>query len=242
MDDSQLLLSKCKNMQKAINGGRPCVFSDFLSFEEQRVYIDFFKANHTEFALYGGYDDSDRSMICAYFDFCPEFPIATLFFEIPLKTNFEHRDVLGALMSLGIKRELVGDIIFFEDLCIFFTVERIAQFVIQNFTSVKKSHISVGFYNKKIEYVRAYDEMIVMASSMRLDCIVCELTNFSRTASSEYVSAGLVFVNGSECLKKDKLLQTDDVLTIRKKGKFRIGEQIGKTKKDRIRLKILKYV
>ena len=40
---------------------------------------------------------------------------------------------------------------------------------------------------------------------------------------------------------KDKIICVRDILSIRKKGKYIVSEDLGKTKKDRIKLKILKY-
>ena len=51
----------------------------------------------------------------------------------------------------------------------------------------------------------------------------------------------VVYLNGAECIKKDKTVASGDVISVRKKGKFKISGISGKTKKDRIKLEVLKY-
>ena len=64
----------------------------------------------------------------------------------------------------------------------------------------------------------------------------------SRTKANEYISAGRVFVNGENILKNSKSINIGDIITVRGKGRFEIAEQSGTTKKDRIVLKVLKYI
>ena len=52
-----------------------------------------------------------------------------LYSVISSNAEFTHRDILGSLMGLGIKREMIGDIIINEDKAQFFCHNSISEFV-----------------------------------------------------------------------------------------------------------------
>lgn len=89
--------------------------------EEFRGYIDFV----------GGFDDAERRL-CRVRDneYCNDegLPIK-LYSVISSNAEFTHRDILGSLMGLGIKREMIGDIIINEDKAQFFCHNSISEFV-----------------------------------------------------------------------------------------------------------------
>ena len=64
----------------------------------------------------------------------------------------------------------------------------------------------------------------------------------SRTKANEVILAGRVFINGENILKNSKSINVGDIITVRGKGRFKIAEIEGKTKKERIVLKVLRYV
>ncbi len=245
MDSNDILLSKTKNLILAVNRGRPFAFTDFLSFEEQKIVENYFKSNKMQFVSYGGFDDAERLIFALYSDFEPlksDYPLISITFEIPSKAKIEHRDVLGALMSLGIKREMIGDIIFYQSKCIFFVLSKIAEYLLFNFTSVKNITVSPCVYGEEIIFKRDFEEYDVICTSMRLDCVLSEILCYSRSKTCDVIESGLVYLNGLQMIKKDKQLQEGDVFSVRKKGKYKIDSVVGKTKKDRIKLKIFKYI
>ena len=103
---------------------------DFLSPEEQSHAASFFRRNASQGAfLYGGYEEAERrmpvfmpdytyvtdedSLIRYFLEYPEQCPLRVLDIVIPPaeKTVPGHRDYLGALMGLGIKRTKIGDII-----------------------------------------------------------------------------------------------------------------------------------
>ena len=64
------------------------------------------------YRFYGGYEDSERKMLGLYFyDEIEAFPISPLQITFRKADKLTHRDFLGALMSLGIERDTIGDIL-----------------------------------------------------------------------------------------------------------------------------------
>jgi RNA-binding protein YlmH len=204
----------------------------------------YLKNRSKTYSFYGGYDDAQRKILCIYDEniyYEPYFPLTTISFSIIDEFEINHRDVLGALMSMGIKREYIGDIIFFGSYCVFFTVDKLADYFIENLTMVKRLSVKPFIYTDSIRYKHSYIELNVTLSSLRLDCVVSCVANVSRTVAEQLILSGMVTLNGSECLKKDKVIDISDVISVRKKGKFKIFESCGLSKKGKFKLKVLKY-
>lgn len=243
IDSTKLLFSKLDDLIISLSKGKDFAFTNFLSENEFLCALGYLKHKLVNISAYGGYHDSQRKMISLYNDLDYEinFPIVPVAFKIPFDAQIAHSDVLGALLSLGVKREHVGDIIFVDDLCIFFVTDKISDFIILNLTSVRNIGVAPENYYGDITYTQSFIELNITVNSMRIDCIVSSLTGVSRTASEQMIISGLVYLNGVAVTKKDKLLGVGDVLSIRKKGKYIIKESAGLTKKGRIKIKVLKY-
>lgn len=243
-DEQKLFISKIEDLITSVNKGRYCAFSRFLSLEEQLIAKSYAEKFGINCKVYGGYEDFERGILCFFNGDEPKknmFPIDALFFSHGMIESINHRDVLGALMSLGIKRETVGDIIFCDGKCIFFVDPKMTDYIRQNLLSVKKCNVDIEIHSGEVEYDKKFIEMSCTVSSMRLDCVVSEIASKSRSTASDMIEGGLIFVNGVQCQKKDRIIQICDVISVRKIGKFKISECVGKTKKDRLKLIILKY-
>ena len=82
------------------------------------------------------------------------------------------------------------------------------------------------------------EDRIIQVSSMRLDNIIAELARTSRSKSSEIITNERVFVNYVCETKSTKLVKENDLITIRGKGRFKICEILGTTKKGKTNIKI----
>lgn len=244
IDKNKLLISKVDDIVMSVKKGRAVAFTQFLGFDDCEVIKNYLSNSNVSHFVFGGYDDSERKVIAVteiYNDNDIDFPIACLCFSLPHACEIEHRDVLGALMSLGIKRELIGDILFSNDKCMLFVIKSISEYIINNLRTVKKITTKLELYNGCMDYKRCYKELFLTVSSMRIDCIVSELIQVSRKKSVELIESGLVFVNGIQALKKDKNIHAGDSISIRRAGKYRIESICGTSKKGKIKLDALKY-
>lgn len=244
IDEYKLIISKTDDMVNAVMRGRPMSFSSFLTLDEQKLVSEHINRNALNYSIFGGYDDFERGIICVYDEYQPDltdFPISVLCFELSDWHKIGHRDVLGALMSLGIKRELIGDIVFETEKCFIFVDRKICQYLLQNLFSVGNLKIDLYEYFDKVTCTREYEEIQIILSSLRLDCFVSDLCSVSRTKASEYIVSGQVYLNGRQELKKDKTVLLGDIITVRRYGKFRVMDDLGLTKKGRIKIKLLKY-
>ena len=158
------------------------------------------------------------------------------FFEL------NHRNILGSLMSLGIKRECVGDIILYEKEYYFAVTKEISPYIIENYHHVGKTPIELEEINYDITYKRMLEEKNDFVSSFRLDVIISAGFNISRKNAQNFISKGLVFLNYIPCLNASKIIVKDDIISLRHKGKIVLLEIKGLSKSGKHFIKIGRYV
>lgn len=205
-----------------------------------------FSKNDSIFPVfYGGYEDAEyKRSIFSYLDISPEmFEIDTLKINYSkLAGIFNHRDVLGSVLGLGLKREMVGDIIFNEDDCYIFVCSSKTDFIIENLHYIK--NIPVNCDKSQIDFaiIKKYEEKLVFAKSLRLDLLISAFYNLSRKESLELIQNGLVKVNHKECMNNSFTLKEKDLVSVRGKGRMILDEIKGKSKSDNYILNIKKPI
>ena len=193
--------------------------------------------------LFGGFEDSERKMVAFIPEFEePFFPISLLRITSPRLKNLSHRDFLGSILGLGIKREKLGDIIITESECYIFLHTDVASFVVNSLTRVGREGVRIEevALSDLVLPEKSFEALTGTVASLRLDAIVSLFIGKGRGTASDAISAGLVFVNGICAQKNDMHLSDGDVISVRGRGKA-ILETGGRSKKDRIFITLNKY-
>lgn len=244
MDESQLLISRIEDLiweNEYSTGG----FIGFLNEREAALACSYLKNRHIDFTIYGGYANASRVYLSldSDCDACT-FPITPLLIVSKGKRDLTHRDYLGSLMGIGIKRECVGDIILQNNRsAVIFIRNEIASYVINELDRVGHETVTVSVYEGDTsEFGTNTEELRIIVTSMRVDNILSSLLNVSRNESSELIHDDRVFVNYYQVSKPSHILNDTDVLSVRGYGKFIIGNISGKTKRDRSVLTVFRYV
>ena len=194
---------------------------------------------------YGLFEDSERRMIAFTSGGVLKFPVKVLSIKNKSKfTTLRHKDYLGAIMSLGIKREKMGDIVLSGDGCYFPVCSDISDYMFINLDRIGNSPCSFEVLDTFIGSIPIanYEEKVIIISSLRIDCIVSSICNVSRTVATEMMDNGKVLLDYTEIKSKEKKVRINSVMTVRGYGKFKIGEEIGTTQKDRIKILVKKYI
>ncbi len=235
--------------------------TSFLDVRQQSLLLtEFSKQNDVKVILYGGFDTSERNVML----FIPQYlditdfdslsgyfsensddnPLCVLRLEKDSFSSVTHRDYLGALMGLGIKRETIGDILVNEKGAELIVLKTVAEYIISELKSVGRATVSV----KEISFDEIRNaasnikEETVNVSSMRLDNIVSACYRLSRSESAQAILSGSVFVNSVQSLKCDKKVSIGDKIVFRSKGKVILREFSGVSKKGRNFIKIDVYI
>ena len=155
-----------------------------------------------------------------------------------------HRDYLGSLMGLGIKREMTGDIIVKDGGADIIIMKEIADFLLMNYEKAGRANLKL-----EIADITSLDTGTVnieekrdTVASLRLDNLVSSVFGLSRGKAQEAIKTGVVFVNSSQAQKPDMQLNEGDKLVLRGRGKAILREIQGKTRKDRIYIIFDRYI
>lgn len=232
--------------ERSYNNGQ-FTFTDFMSVAELAVYYE--NENELKYAhpeLSGGCELSERKIIRFGSEddlgYSQDFPIAALSIK-PIASKFadelNHRDFLGALMNLGIKREMLGDIFVKDKEACFFCKDSIAEFIIENLTRVKHTSVKVEVTDN-VDEITAPDmeDKIIQVPSQRADAVIARVYNLSRQEALNLFPAGLVYLNGRSCTENAKQLGSGDVVAVRGKGKFEYTEVLNLSKKGRLNCRV----
>ena len=222
-------------------------FSGFLDLRQQKIAL--YTASgikSSEFEFFGGYPGAERKMLGVFPDYITghlsEFPIGYL--EFMHSRKLSHRDFLGSLMSLGIKREIVGDIIVGEKKSYIIVQKSFCSHIIDNMSKIGNVGITVSECTEKdiVLVENCFDEDSIIVSSMRVDCVAAALLKISRADSAKFINSERVRINHEIADSCSKNVNAGDVLSICGVGKFIVGECTSKTKKGRFVLSYKKYI
>lgn len=191
----------------------------------------------------GIFKDSERRVISFNNTYGVEYPIRVL--EVENKSNFstlKHKDYLGAILSLGIERCKLGDIIVSEDKAYIPTLEGIEKYIVDNLTQIGKSPINIKTLEDiSLVPIIQFEDIIIRVSSLRLDSVVAKIANISRNNAIELIDAGKVLIDYTKAKERSQDARKGTRLTIRGYGKFIVSDIIGTTKKEKQIIQIKKY-
>lgn len=197
--------------------------------------------------IYAGgiFEECERRMLAFSNTSVSSYPIKLL--KITNKSKFqnlEHRDYLGAVMGLGIRREKFGDLIINNDVCYGPFSEDIYEYILSNLNYIGRCPCSIEIVEESnYKYIRTNtEEMYIITTSLRLDSVVSSLCNISRTKAVSMINSGKVLADYKNTYEKDKIIEMNTVITIGGYGKFKVIEQIGATQKGRLKLYVSKYI
>lgn len=233
MDEDKLFYNRLLDLARKRDDKNVPTFSKFLGMEEQ-VGLKFKSA-----AFWGGYEGAGRKLIMFLPDWAEESDfydcIAAVKITSSDKKVYDHRDYLGSVMGLGLKREVIGDIAPCDGFAVMFCLSEIAPFIKENLTQVAKSTVSAQILDSLdgIDIKQNYLEIRGSVASARIDCIVSFLKNTGRGAAAEMLRAGYVKLNAKEVQDTSKLVKAGDVISIRGLGKFIFDGETGTSRKGR---------
>lgn len=196
----------------------------------------------------GGAEQSERKTVVMFPDYLSkddiENPVTAIKIEGSFKFNeVSHKDYLGAIMGIGIKREKIGDIYVGSHSATVIVQRDILDYIIANLERIGKERVKIVEIPLSDIVVpeTEYEEKTVVASSNRLDLIISEAYGISRAKSKSLVSSEMVKVNWAPVLEPSFKLSIRDLVSVRKMGRFILEQSMGTTKKEKERLKIKLY-
>ena len=242
-EESQMLFAHIYDLGVQAEKYGGALYGDFISETNADVLNERRHLLPTEPVLFGGFDGAERKMVGFVPDYLEaDFPISVVKITSRKNSGLSHRDYLGSLMGLGIKREKCGDIIINENICWVFLQEDIARFVDSSLLKVGGEGVSTTIVNvdEVLLPERKFTQIKGTVASMRLDSVLALFIRTGRSHTAAYITNGRVFVNGVVSTKPDMHLEDGDIITVRGVGRATL--EIGATsRKDRIFVTLNKY-
>ncbi|HBI91461.1 MAG TPA: RNA-binding protein [Terrisporobacter glycolicus] len=219
-------------------------FSDFLNpFEVESAKAILNANDDLKYTVDGGYDESERKIVFIYPFYMDYEDINETLRFIQIEGNFKfksisHKDYLGSLLSLGIKREKIGDIIIHENFCQVIVTFDICDFILMNLEKVARNNVKLKEISRKevVYNPPNYKEINFTVSSSRIDCIISGLYNISRQESAKLISNEKVQVNYEKITSCSKEIKSESLISVRGKGRSQINNIGGLTKKGKIKV------
>ncbi|WP_096435487.1 RNA-binding protein [Alteribacter populi] len=218
--------------------------SDFLDPRQQTIVKSLVGTDHDVIVqFFGGHTDTERKRAFLYPDYyqVSESDYQLVLFQIHYPSKFvtlEHPQLLGALMNLGVKREKFGDIVQKKDQLQFVAAEEIADFVEMNVSQVGKATVKIERLplDQILPPTEDWRTSMVTVSSLRLDTVAAEVFRVSRSKMKALIEGEHVKVNWKIVSDPSTQLWSGDMLSVRGKGRAKLIEEEGRTKKDRWKL------
>lgn len=223
--------------------------TEFTNPYVAELCLPIIKNYDVKFELFPSYEHGERKVFILYPDYFDGIDhdeyITGL--RVNNRSKFKmlnHKDYLGALMSLGIDRNKTGDIYVHDDYADIILHTDISDYIMFNLDKIGHNKIEVG--KIKIEQVNFKEQEHVIvnitSSSMRIDNIVKHIINKSRETASDMVKAGDVKVNWLIEEKVSAEIKENDMLSISRYGRYKISKLSGLTKSGKSKIEIKHYI
>ena len=230
--------------------------TDFLDMYQVALVENFLrKMQFKNYKLYGGYEEAERKILIVYPDKYDENMLAKNYnkllkvvrIKLPEeeKGKYSHRNYLGGIVKLGLKREKVGDIIVSSEGADIITVADFANILkeqLPSLTRFEKSDVEIVELNNLNKKEVQKEEVKIIVPSLRLDNFVSDLVRTSRSKAVQIIDQERVFINGKNETKASKQVKLGDIITISGKGRFIVKSFEGTTRSGRTVVLIEKYV
>ncbi|MBQ1729022.1 MAG: hypothetical protein II036_01530 [Oscillospiraceae bacterium] len=245
-EDENLIKNRLSELARRSYERGIWVSSEFLSLSEQDILLRL--RLDSPFTLEGGCEGAERRLAhfgseetCGWREEPPIVCVKIAPVSEKFAEKLTHRDFLGALMGLGIRREVLGDIVLLDNCGYLFCLDTIAGYVTENLTEVRRTTVRALLSEPPASVNEKPPLKALVTASERLDAVISAVYKLSRSQSQELISAGRVFISGRLCDQSAAQIPDGAVISVRSVGRF-IYEGIEReTKKGRLRVLVRIY-
>lgn len=224
--------------------------TDFLTPYETKAACDLLNGiQGIKYIVTGGYEEAERKALVLFPDYLDEYTVDTpiVAFEIKSTSQFEHldhRDYLGAILGMGLKREKIGDIIVHNNTCQVVVNSGLKDYILYNLSKVGNASVKVK--ELKLDEITPsqieYKQINGNVASLRLDAVLSLAFKVSRTEAQSLISKERVSINWMQVTKTSYEVMEKDIISLKGKGRVIIASIEGKTKSERIVIKLHKPI
>jgi RNA-binding protein YlmH len=179
--------------------------------------------------LEGGYHEAERRRVIMMPDYrSPEDlapPVA--FLRVTHKANMKtltHRDYLGAIISMGIEREMIGDILVDHHSACIVVVPELKDYLIWHLDAVGSVSVTVEDIDEipELELREEFEVTKGTVSSLRLDAVLSVALRISRQKAQALIKSQKVSLNWKPVQKHTVALHEHDTISIQGFGRLKL--------------------
>lgn len=198
--------------------------------------------------LAGGYQGAERqkaAFVNEEFRGQPDFAVEALTVTWDERYyQLTHRDVLGALMGLGVKREVLGDIIMQGPSSQIIADSAMIAFIERELTTIGAAPVTrtplaladIAAREEKVKEIRT------TVPSLRLDVVAAAGFGVSRSRMADELETDRLKVNWQPVKSGAQSVKVGDVISMRGRGRVEVEEVLGQTKKGRISILLKRFM
>ena len=247
MEEIRLVKRKMSDLASESFNKNIWTYSKFLNIAEQSEVQS--SKYSTDYYFFGGYENSERNIVvfgnADEMGYEPSYPVSYIEISpvnMKFADNLTHRDFLGALMSLGVNREMIGDILVTDKSAVVVCVDSIAQYIVNELESIKHTTVRCRIAQSIPHNVLPeFDDDELIVSSERIDVIVSGVYNLSRNSSQALINGEKVFCNGRLTLSTSFIPENGQIISVRGYGRFVYNGILRTTKKNKLVISVKKY-
>lgn len=233
-------------------------YTNFLNAADMEVLYNMRnELSGIPYEIFGGLPNSERVMVGfgseEMLGYPGHFPISVIKVQ-PLIDKFSdelpHRDFLGALMNLGIEREMIGDILVKgsdksgrKNTAFVCAADTMVDYIVDNLTKIKHTNVKCAIVDARTcpELEVTLMPMSVITASSRFDGIVSGITRLSRSKTAELFKEKHISLNGRLYQNPSYNLKPGDIISIKGYGKYIFDSVGNETRKGRTYINLKKY-
>lgn len=250
-DEIELLKKRFVELAKKSYNSGIFMFTDFLGLNEQSAFREVkWEIGSIKYAAFGGAEGAERVIVrfgsVEELGYDVPFPITTLKIE-PISQKFSdkltHRDFLGSILSLGIERRCLGDIVIIDNVGYVFALDDIAKFIADNLFRIKHTDVRISVIEElpEGELYRTESKQIQLTSE-RLDAVVAKVFSLSREDAQRLFSKGLVFADGRCIVSASYTPRSGERISVRGHGRMIYKGPVSLSKKGKYNVIVEVYV
>ncbi len=243
------LAAKLLDLAEGANKSRKYRVSEFLDPHAYNV-AEIIAANfeNIKLAADGGFANAERvkvAFVAEDFFGQPDFGMAYFLAAWDKRYyDLSHRDILGAFMGTGCKREALGDIVFVPEGAQLVVEKSLMNYLTGNLTQIGAAPVTLKELAREELLQKEEKVKLINATvaDLRLDAVAAAGYGVSRSRMADEIKSLNVKVNWKEAKKAAQPVNAGDVISFRGRGRVEVEEIRGTTKKGRISVTLKRYI
>lgn len=245
MDEARRLLIRLEELAQRAADRWTCAFTLFLDLAQLSLAQAAARQAGAQTVAWGGYAEAERQL-CAFLPevWTDEIPWPLAAVVIRWNRRFAqpgHRDLLGSLLALGFKREVLGDILVFDDHAVCFVHDSAADYIAANLQRVGAATVTAS--REALSELTLpepdWTPKSATVASLRLDAVAAAAFQSARGVIQEACAQGMLKLNHVPEMRPDIKVKEGDVISFRNHGRVVLEQVGGVTKKNRIHIQLL---